>query len=67
MGFKMTPSLREHFNYRGVSAEAGRRGYGSSRPKLAWAIRYKQDEPEKPPNDQSESLNLTSPNDPDSN
>jgi hypothetical protein len=47
MCFKITPSLREHFNYRGISAELERRGYGSSRPQLAWAIRQKQREPEK--------------------
>jgi hypothetical protein len=47
MCFKITPSLREHFNYRGISAELEQRGYGSSRPQLAWAIRQKQHEPEK--------------------
>jgi hypothetical protein len=48
MCFKITPSLQKHFNYRGISAELERRGYGSSRPELAWAIRQKQHEPEKP-------------------
>ena len=60
MCFKITPSLREHFNYRGVSAEVERRGYGSSRPQLAWAIRQKQHEPEKTLENQAKVVNSTS-------
>jgi hypothetical protein len=60
MCFKITPSLREHFNYRGISAELERRGYGSSRPQLAWAIRQKQREPEKPIDNQAKVANSSS-------
>jgi len=66
MCFKITPSLREHFNYRGVSAELERRGYGSSRPQLAWANRQKQHEPEKPADKQNKGVDSSSPNAPDS-
>jgi hypothetical protein len=41
MCFKITRALREHYAYRGASAEMERRGYGSSRPELAWANRQK--------------------------
>jgi hypothetical protein len=67
MYFKIVPSLREYFNYRGISAELERRDYGSSRPDLAWAVRQKQHEPEKPLKDQNESLDLNLPKAPDSN
>jgi hypothetical protein len=66
MCFKITPSLREHFNYRGISAELERRGYGSSRPELAWVVRQNRREPEKP-DDQNKSVNSSSPNALDSN
>jgi hypothetical protein len=62
--FKMTTSLREYFNDRGVSGELERRGYGSSRPQLAWAVRQK---PEEIAADQDESLNGRSPSDSGSN
>ena len=64
--FKITPSLREQFNYRGVSAEVERRGYGSSRPQLAWAIRQKQHEPEKNVENQPKVVNSSSLKAPDS-
>jgi hypothetical protein len=67
MCFKITPSLREHFNYRGISAELERRGYGSSRPQLAWAIRQKPRELEKPIDNQAKVANSSSLNAPDSN
>ena len=41
MCFKITLAQREYFRYQGVSAEYERRGYGSSRPGLAWANREK--------------------------
>jgi hypothetical protein len=56
MCFKITPALREYYHYRGVSAELERRGYGSSRPELAWANRQKQREAEEPVNDQDNLL-----------
>jgi hypothetical protein len=46
MCFTITPALREYFHYQGISADLERRGFGSSRPQLAWAIRQKQHEPE---------------------
>ncbi len=64
MCFKITLSQREYFNYRGISAELERRGYGSSRPQLAWAIRQKQHEPEKPVDDQNKDVNSSSPSAP---
>ena len=67
MCFKITPSLREHFNYRGISAELEQRGYGSSRPQLAWAIRQKQHEAEEPADEQNKGVNSSLPNAPDSN
>jgi hypothetical protein len=67
MYFKIAPSLRENFNYRGISAELERRGYGSSRPDLAWPVRQKQHEPEKPLKDQNENLDPNLPKAPDSN
>ena len=67
MCFKITPSLQEHYNYRGLSAELERRGYGSSRPQLAWAIRQKQHEPEKPVDNQARVVDASSLNAPDSN
>jgi hypothetical protein len=48
MCFKITPGLREYFHYHGISADFERRGFGSSRPELAWAIRQKPQVPEKP-------------------
>ena len=45
MCFKITNGLREYFHYHGISADLERRGFGSSRPELAWAIRQKQQEP----------------------
>ena len=53
MCFKITPALREYYRYRGVSAELERRGYGSSRPELAWANRQKQHPLEKPLDNQN--------------
>jgi hypothetical protein len=53
MSFKITPGLREYFHYHGISADLERRGFGSSRPELAWAIRQKQQEPEKPEDEQA--------------
>jgi hypothetical protein len=53
--FKTTLALRVHYHYRGVSAEVLRRGYGSSRPELAWANRQRQPEPEKPLGGQNKS------------
>jgi hypothetical protein len=67
MCFKITPSLGEHFNYRGISAEFEQRAYGSSNPQLAWAIGQKQHEPEEPVDVQSKGVNSSSPNAPDSN
>jgi hypothetical protein len=67
MCFKITPSLREHCNYRGLSAELERRGYGSSRPQLAWAIVQKQHEQEKPVDKQAKVVDSSSLNAPDSN
>jgi hypothetical protein len=68
MCFKITPALREYYNYRGVSAELERRGYGSSRPELAWANRQRLREPGKTVNDQDNLLNRAEPlKHPDSN
>jgi hypothetical protein len=67
MCFKITPSLREHFNYRGLSGELEWRGFGSSRPQLAWAIRQKQREPEKPVDKQAKVVDSSSLDAPDSN
>ena len=67
MCFKITPSLREYFNYRGISAELERRGYGSSRPELAWAIRQKQHRPEEPVVDRNKGVISSSPSAPHSN
>ena len=41
MCFKITRAQREYYRYQGVSAELERRGYGCSRPELAWANRLK--------------------------
>jgi hypothetical protein len=60
MCFKITPSLREYYNYRGISAELERRGFGSSRPQLVWAVRHKQHEPETPVDDQNKGTNSSS-------
>jgi hypothetical protein len=54
--------LREYFHYHGISADLERRGFGSPRPELAWAIRQKQQEPEKPVDDQNKSVKSSSPN-----
>jgi hypothetical protein len=67
MCFKITPALREYYRYRGISADFERRGFGSSKPRLAWMIGQKQHEPEKPVDDQNNSVNSSSPNTPDSN
>ena len=47
MCFKITLAQREYFHSQGVSAEVERRGYGSSRPELAWANRQDLTKPEK--------------------
>jgi hypothetical protein len=60
MCFKITPALREYYHYRGVSAELERRGYGSSRPELAWANRQKPYLPETPVDDHNKGLALDS-------
>lgn len=62
MCFKITPSLREYYNYRGISAELERRGFGSSRPQIAWAIEQKQHESDKPVDDQNKGMNSSSAN-----
>ena len=67
MCFKITPALQEYFHYHRISADLERRGFGSSRPQLAWAIRQKQHEPEKPVDDHNKGVNSSSPNTPDSN
>lgn len=67
LSIKITPALREYFRYSGISAELERRGYGSSRPQVAWAIRQKQHEPEKPADDENKGGNSSSPSVPDSN
>ena len=61
MCFKITPGLREYFHYHGISADLERRGFGSSRPEVAWAIRQKQQEPEKPEDDQNKGVKSSSP------
>ena len=43
-------SLPRHFH------GLGGRGFGSSRPELAWAIRQKQQDPERPVDDQNKSV-----------
>ena len=60
MCFTITPGLREYFHYHGISADLERRGLGSSRPELAWAIRQKQQEPEKPVDHQNMSVKSSS-------
>jgi hypothetical protein len=67
MCFKITPAQREYFHYQGISADLERRGFGSSRTQLAWAIRQKQNEREKPFDDPNNSVNSSSPNAQDSN
>jgi hypothetical protein len=67
MCIKITPALREYFHYSDISAELERRGYCSSRPELAWAIRQKRHEPEMPVDDQNKCVNSSSPSVPDSN
>lgn len=67
MCFKITPALREYYHYRGVSADWERRGFGSSRPELAWANRQKQRETEKRADDQNKDLDLDSLKNRDSN
>ena len=67
MCFKITSRQREYYHYRGISAEMEKRGNGSSRPELAWAIREKQRETEKPADDQNKCENISSPRTPDSN
>lgn len=62
MCFRITPSLREYYNYRGISAELERRGFGSSRPQLSWAIQQKQRESDKPVGDQNKGMNSSSAN-----
>jgi hypothetical protein len=57
MCFKITPALREYFRYQGISADLERRGFGSSRPQLARAIRQKQQETEKAAGDQCKRVN----------
>jgi hypothetical protein len=66
MCFKITPALREYFHYRGISADVERRGFGSSRPQLAWAIRQKQHVQEKSVDEQNKSVKSISKT-PDSN
>jgi hypothetical protein len=61
MCFKITPGLQEYFHYHSISGDFERRGFGSSRPELAWAIRPKQQEPEKPGDDQNKSVMSSSP------
>jgi hypothetical protein len=46
MCFKITFAQREYYRYRGISADLERRGFGSSRAELAWAIREKHYVPE---------------------
>jgi len=60
MCFKITPALREYFHYRGTSADVERRGFGSSRPQLVWAIRQKQHVQEKPEDEQKKSVKSVS-------
>jgi hypothetical protein len=48
MCFRITAALREYYRYEGVSADIERRGYGSSKPALAWASRYSQPQSAKP-------------------
>jgi len=60
MCFKITRALREYYRYRGVSAELERRGYGSSRPELAWANREKRPEPDKLADDQNRRADFNS-------
>jgi hypothetical protein len=67
MCFKITPAQREYYHYRGISAELERRGYGSSRPELAWSIREKQYEPEIPVDDRNKPEYPHTPSTPDSN
>jgi len=62
MCLKITPTLREYFHYRGVSGDLERRGFGSSRPQLAWAIRQKKDAQEKSADEQNKSAKSISPN-----
>lgn len=42
IGLKITARTREYYRYTDVSAEFERRGAGSSRPHLAWAVRSVQ-------------------------
>jgi hypothetical protein len=42
IGLKIAARTREYYHYTGVSAELERRGAGSSRPHLAWAVRSTQ-------------------------
>jgi hypothetical protein len=44
VSFKITSALHEYFRYTDASTEVERRGFGSSRPELAWANRQKQQE-----------------------
>jgi hypothetical protein len=66
MCFRITPALREYFHYRGISADVERRGFGSSSPQLAWAIRQKEHVQEKLEDEQNESVKSISKT-PDSN
>ncbi len=40
IGMKITAAQREFFRYSGISAELERRGFGSSRVDLSWAVRH---------------------------
>ena len=62
MPFKITPALREYFHYQGISADLERRGFGSSRPRLAWAVRQEQHEPETLLDDRNKGVSSSSPN-----
>lgn len=42
IGLRITVATREYCRYTGASAELERRGLGSSRPELAWALRIKR-------------------------
>jgi hypothetical protein len=43
IGLKITAAQREYFRYTGASAEAERRGTGTSRPELGWTHRHAQE------------------------
>lgn len=39
--FRLTRAVREYFRYTGISADIEKGGFGSSRPRFAWANRTK--------------------------